>query len=431
MRMTRRSLLKTTGPALLSAGAMGTMAGTVAGCGGDPGAVEVFVIWNGQELTRFRTVMQKFSQETGHRVRVVTVGEHVQELLRARLEANNPPDVAIVSLPSLIRQYARQGLVEPIEPALANDIPAGLRETVTVSGALFGSWVKVAHKSLFWYRPSALAGADTPGTWADLMRLVETSAKAGRPPLSIGAGDGWVVTDWFENVLASTDEGETYKALARGENHWRAGAVREALTGLADMWSIPGAFPGGAARALLTQYEESVIDVFANRRAGMVFEGDFVASLVERLRQAGRLREPARLFPFPPLNGPPPLVVGGDVAALLTRSRGGKKLIEWLAQPSSLSDWIRLGGFLSPNRTVPADWYPTEQTQHLAEQLHNATSVHFDLSDQLGGRFAGGESRGMFQILPEFLAAVSARGADRAAAVERTQAQLDDMARRS
>jgi alpha-glucoside transport system substrate-binding protein len=430
MRTTRRSLLRAAGPALLSASGLVTVTGALDGCAADHGAVEVFVIWNGQELAAFRAVMRRFSQDTGYRVRVVTVGEHVQELLRARLDANNPPDVAIVSLPSLIRQYARQGLVQPLAPALAEGIPAGLRDTVTIDGELFGSWVKVAHKSLFWYRPSALAGAGTPATWADLLRLVQTSASTRRIPLSIGAGDGWVVTDWFENVLASADGGETYERLARDENHWRSDVVREALTRLAEMWSVPGAFPGGPQRALLTQYEESVIDVFANGRAGLVFEGDFVASVVARLRRAGRLRETAEVFRFPPLTGPPPLVVGGDVAALLTSSPGGAELIDWLARPSSLFDWIRLGGFLSPNRSVPTEVYPTEQARSLAEQLHSATRVHFDLSDQLGGRFAGGESRGMFQVLPEFFAAVTRPGADRGAVVKRTQAQLDDMARR-
>jgi alpha-glucoside transport system substrate-binding protein len=433
MRTTRRGLLKAAGPALLSTSGLVTMTGATAGCASNSDAVEVFVIWSGQELVAFRKVMEKFSQDTGHRVRVVTVGEHVQELLRARLDASNPPDVAIVSLPSLIKQYARQGLVKPLDRELSDSIPDALRDTVTIEGALYGVWVKVAHKSLFWYRPSALAGGAPPGTWAELMQLVETSANAGRTPLSIGAGDGWVVTDWFENALASADDGETYEQLARDENHWQSDVVRKALTHLAEMWSVPGAFPGGPQQALLTQYEESVIDVFASRRAGLVFEGDFVASVVERLRRAGRLQEEAKWFQFPPLpeQEQPPLVVGGDVAALLTGSSGAKELIEWLARPTSLFDWIQLGGFLSPNGTVPLHKYPTEQAR-LAEQLHNnAPSVRFDLSDQLGGRFAGGESRGMFQVLPEFFAAVSARGADRSAVVKRTQAQLDDMARRS
>ena len=64
--------------------------------------------------------------------------------------------------------------------------------------------------------------------------------------------------------------------------------MRDALDRLAELWSIDGAFPGGGRRALLTQYEESVIQVVHSRRAVMVFEGDFTVDVVGRFRAARR-----------------------------------------------------------------------------------------------------------------------------------------------
>ena len=211
------------------------------------------------------------------------------------------------------------------------------------------------------------------------------------------------------------------------------GPVHEvALYQLAEAWSVEGAFADGPARALLTQFEESVFDVFANSRAGMVYEGDFVAAVVERLRKAGRLAEPASVFRFPAADGQGrlPLVVGGDVAARMTDFTGGEELVRWLARPGSLDSWMRLGGFLSPNLKTPLDRYPTDLARRLADEIRTAERVHFDLSDQLGGRLSSSQGRGMAQILTEFFATTSRPGGDRPALIERAQGQLASAAER-
>ena len=292
-------------------------------------------MWSGAELDRFRRTVARFTHDTRRRVRIVPVGEQVRELLRARLNANNPPDLAIVPLPGLIKEYARDGRVVALNNELGRGIPAGFNDTVTVDDRLYGVFVKAAHKSLFWYRSSALANIDPPTTWSDLVRIVRRMAASGRPPLSIGAADYWVLTDWFENVLAGLDDGVTYEQLAHGTDGWMSEAVRSTLEALADMWATPGAFPDGPRRALLTQYEESVFEVFAGCRAAMMFEADFVDAVVSRLDDANRLCEEPRMFRFPPVTGSPPMVVGGDVAACMKPSAGGLELVSWLANPSA------------------------------------------------------------------------------------------------
>lgn len=173
--------------------------------------------------------------------------------------------------------------------------------------------------------------------------------------------------------------------------------------------------------------EESVFDVFASDRAGMLFEGDLVAAVVDRLRREGRLRESPLVFRFPAAEGPPPLVVGGDVAALMTESPGSRALIQWLARPGSMDSWIRRGGFLSPNMHTPPDRYPTTLARMLAAEIRTE-EVHFDLSNQLAGRLGSSQARGLAQILTEFFVAVSMPGGDRPALIERVQGQLADAA---
>ncbi|HET8680538.1 MAG TPA: extracellular solute-binding protein [Micromonosporaceae bacterium] len=417
MTTRRQVLAAAAGPLLLRAAGGVTVTSALAACGRRASGIEVFVMWSGGELAAFRETMQQFHDETGFHVRVVPVGEQVNELLQARIDTDNPPDLAIVPLPGLIRDYAERGHVQDLGPELGKDTPEGLRDLVTMEdGRVVGLWVKAAHKSLFWHR----GDLSPPKTWAKLVDLVTQRASEGRTPLAIGAADGWVVSDWFENMLIGVGGGDTYDLLAEGTGDWGSKHVTMALEELAKLWSVRGAFPGGAERALLTQYEESVVQVFATpRRADLVFEGDFVSSVVGRFAEGS-----VDTFRFPPVTGDtPPLVVGGDVAARFTESEGAKELVNWLALPDSMVPWITRGGFLSPNRMVPNAWYSDLLTRHLADELQLAKEVRFDLSDQLTGRLGGGQGRGMWRILQDFFGAV-ATGQDRDAAVRRAKNQL-------
>jgi len=153
-----------------------------------------------------------------------------------------------------------------------------------------------------------------------------------------------------------------------------------------------------------------------------------LAAVRAALADAGVEVEEAEVFRFPPLRGEPPLIVSGDVAALTYDSPAGRELIEWLAQPSAFRSWIELGGFMSPS--APLDSYPPGLSRELARQLRDSRNIHTDLSDQLGGRFGGGGSRGLFRILPQFFAEATAGGALAREAVARAQAELADAARR-
>ena len=305
----------------------------------------------------------------------------------------------------------------------------GLVEAITVKDEPYGLWVKAAHKSLFWYRPRAL-GHSPPKTWAEMVTMVQTWSSPDRAPLSIGAADSWVVTDWFENVLVGLDDGHTYSELANGQGAWKSTVVASALNHLADVWSVRKAFPDGPERAMLTQFGDSVFDVFATDRAAMVFEGDFVEAVVDGIKQAGQLPEDPEVFRFPVVvdGRQPPLVVGGDVAALMKKSEGGYALMRWLAQPETFDVWIRTGGFLSPNKSGWADRPYTPRFQNLAKEIRTET-VHFDLSNHLGGRLASSQGRGLAQILTEFFAAVSRPNTDRQSLIEKAQNELTEAAR--
>ncbi|MFF5219317.1 extracellular solute-binding protein [Micromonospora sp. NPDC000442] len=409
---------------LLGAAAAATVA-AAGGCGQGRRSVQVAVVWAGGELARFREVVAGYPTT----VQVVGVGNDIDAFLTARRAAGTSPDVAILPRPGLVVEYARRGWLSEVAPAVSYTAPAGMSDLLSVDGRRYGVWVKAAHKSLFWHFPSTLA--EPPRSWDALVSLTRRlgerhRAGAGPAPLAIGAADGWVLTDWFENVLGDVADVDLYEALARGEADWRSRPVQYALERLAELWSVDGAFPGGGRRALLTQFEESIIQVVYHREAAMVFGADFVDAVVARFRRG---TEPLATFRFPGARvADQPLIVGGDAAVAFAGSSDGAELVRWLSDAVAFLPWLDAGGYLSPNLAVPVDSYRDPLRRRLAGELRAADTVQFDLSDQLPGTFTGTDGVGIWRIMQDFFMNVT-DGVPAREAVRRATGQLAEAAR--
>lgn len=385
-----------------------------AACGRTADSVRIVVLWSGWELKQFRRVLRGFPQRGRWNLSVQSEGNDLNALIANQVARSAAPDVALIQQPSTIK--ANRRLFAPLGPV--PDVPGNW--TSLLGG--HGIWFKAAHKSIVWYREDRLPGA-TPGSWDELVELCREMAARGRPPLAIGAADGWVLTDWFENVLLSIDP-TTYRRLSHGEHLWAGDSVLEALRRIGRIWSIPGAFPGGARRALLTQYDGALVDVFGHGRAAMVAGADFFYPIIEQVRNA-----PAHWFRFPGLPQGRPPVVAGDAAVLLNGdSAGARALIDWLADPAAADIWAGAGGFLSVNSRVRG--YPGNLGDLAADiRTPAADEPSFDLSDQLGGRLAGDDGRGTWQIFQDFFTDVAVRRVNLDDAAEHTSRVLAATAR--
>lgn len=438
--MNRRELLR------LGMGA--TAAAVLGGCtefGGKD--IQVVAVWSDRELELFREVVDGYERVSGRSVEVIGGNDNLDAFIRGRLGAGHPPDLAVLPYPGLAVDYARAGIIDPIRDHVAERFDPFWTDLVTVDGRVYGAWLKAAHKSLLWYQPSVpVPEPDASGrrawTWEDLVGLVQRLADDGDPaPLAVGAADGWVLTDWLENLLIARAP-DLYDDLARGEACWGAEPVRRAFGDLARLWSIPGAFPGGGERALLTQFDESVIQVAATGDAAMSILSDFALPVADDFRPPGEPRQRIAGVPFPadalaggPSGDDAPLLVGGDVAVVLNGSQAGHELVAWLTDGAApFRPWMLAGGYLSPNRTACDGVEPdgcaanyAAEMAFAAEDFHrSAERLQFDLSDRLPGAF--GAPGGSWRILQDFFRDVTTAGADLDQAIDRAIGRFDQAA---
>jgi alpha-glucoside transport system substrate-binding protein len=441
---------------VLRAAAAGAAAAVVSGCSGGrlPGfgpTVTVAVTWSGRELAAFRAVLDGLDGldglEPGYGVDLIPLGDDISTALGPNVARR--PDVVMLPQPGLVRVHQDRlaplsGVVDVAGWPYA-DVWKDLLLLPDRRGSgttkLYGLPFKVAHKSAVWYRRSVFTehGLRPPALWSEWLELNRVLTEKGKTPLSLAGADGWMLTDFFENVLLGYSP-DAYQALT-GENRRPLGdepAVHETLRLLGGMWARHGALSGGATGSLVRQFGDAVVDVFGHGRAAMVVAPDFAEPLVRRFAVSW---DDVDVFTFPevdvdgddnPVTGRArPLIVGGDVA-VLSKGAGpdALDLVKRLTGEAAPLPWIRhTGGFLRAHRNTLVYEDHLHVLKKLASDLSNRPSdMRFDLSDQLA---AIGGRGGLWRVLQDFLAAVGGRGdeVDVTAEADRAVRQLTELGR--
>lgn len=407
-----------------AAAAAGLLLSSAAACGGDDGdgsasagggalkgtTIEVAAKWTGPEETSFRKVLQAFEKKTGAKVGYASTGENTDAYLGPRIEAGNPPDVAILPQPGLMRQYAKKGSLKPLGDDVVAQVGQNFspywKELGSSGGKTYGVIVKAAYKSILWYRPQAFdeAGVQPPPTWADLVKASGTLQDAGTTPLTLAAGpqDSWTLTDWFENVYLSQAGPENYDKLAKHEIKWTDPTVGKALETLAQIWGKGGFLNGGVATATKTKFDESVTQAFGQQKAAMVYGGDFAAANIATTK--AKVGTDAKVFAFPKAGDTAPAILGGDIAVALKDGKGTQELMKFLASPEAGKIWAGLGGYLTPNKGVPPDAYSDPIAKQLIGQLQQSgDAARYDLSDLAPAAFGATPGKGEWEALRQFV----------------------------
>lgn len=375
--------------------------------------LEVLGSWSNVEQARFTAVLTAFARSTGASVRYTRAPDYLPTVLDERLARRDPPDLAVLPQPGVLVRYARAGDLVALDAATARVVrqrySSVWRSLATVHGRQYGVWFKAADKSLVWYDVASFerAGVVPPTDLTGLLRVVRTLYRDGMTPWSIGAGagDGWTLTDVFENLYLRQAGPALYDRLTAHTIPWTDPSVTRALELMRRLLAPPFLL-GGVPGSLRRGFEDSVISAFTRpARAAMVSEGDFVAAVVTT-RTRDRLTSDVDTFTFPgSYRGLPVVVGGGDVVVQMRASAAGRQLMRYLASPEAAAVWARAGGFVSPNLDLDLAVYPDPISRAVARSLVEAgDGFRFDLSDQQPAQFGAAPTSGMQGALRRFLA---------------------------
>jgi len=374
------------------------------------GNVSVMAVWTGEEQASFQAVIDGFSSLYPNvTVTYTSAGDQLPTVLSTAVQGGNPPSVAAVAQPGLMRDFVDQGVLKPLD--FASDVinenysPSTI-EVGTVDGTLYGMLFKAANKSTVWYNVPAFedAGVTPPTTWDELLQGAETLNASGVKAYSIGGADGWTLTDLFENIYLRTAGPDMYDQLTAHDIPWTDASVTTALEAMAQIFGDTGNIAGGTAGALQTDFPKSVTQVYTDPpAAAMVFEGDFVQG--EILNSTDAQPETGfNQFAFPSVNDSPPSVVGGgDMIIAFNDDAATQAFVSYLATPEASEIWASRGGFSSPNVNVDTSVYPDPIAQATASALADAEAFRFDMSDLAPSAFGGTVGQGEWKILQDFL----------------------------
>jgi hypothetical protein len=374
------------------------------------GNVSVMAVWTGEEQASFQAVIDGFTALYPNvTVNYTSAGDQLPTVLSTAVQGGNPPSVAAVAQPGLMRDFVNQGVLKPLDFAsdvINENFSASTIEVGTVDDALYGLLFKGANKSTVWYNVPAFedAGVTPPTTWDELLQAAETLNASGVRAYSIGGADGWTLTDLFENIYLRTAGADLYDQLTAHDIPWTDESVTVALEAMAQVFSDTGNIAGGAAGALQTDFPKSVTQVYTDPpAAAMVFEGDFVQGEILNSTDA----EPEtgfNQFAFPSVNDSPASVVGGgDMIIAFSDDPATQAFVEYLATPEASEIWASRGGFSSPNINVDTSVYPDAISQATAAALADAETFRFDMSDLAPSAFGGTVGQGEWKILQDFL----------------------------
>jgi len=361
------------------------------------GVVSVLGVWGGDEARSFDAAVAPFTEETGTQVAFEGTRD-LPVVLPIRVAAGNPPDLAILPNPGQMVEFAKTGDLVAIDAfmdmeQLGSDYAQSWLDLGSYGGTLYGVFYKAAIKSLVWYSPAAFEakGYTVPTTWDELTALSDQIVAEGSVPwclgIESGAASGWPATDWVEDIMLRTAGPDVYDQWVDHTIPWTDAAVKTAWEYFGRIARNEGYVYGGTTGVLTINFGDSPAPLFddppgcyMHRQASFItgfpaFEGQDYA-----------------FFPFPSIDATygVPALGGADLIVMFNNTPQARALMEYLASPEPQEIWAARGGFLSPNKRVSLDVYPTATDRAMAEALTGAEVFRFDGSDLMPAAVGSG-----------------------------------------
>ncbi|MFF1378638.1 alpha-glucoside ABC transporter substrate-binding protein [Streptomyces sp. NPDC058308] len=349
------------------------LAGAAACGGGRPETLVVLGPWTGPEGEAFEAMLHRLDDGTG-KTYTYQGTRSLRETLGAQLEADDPPDVAILNSIGELTEYARAGRLTPLDRAATARAYPPWTPPLSVDGMRRTYWVplKVDLKSLVWSRKGRSAPAPA---WCVGLASQATS--------------GWPGTDWVEDILLHQAGPTAYTRWATGHLSWHDPRVRRAWTTWAAL--LGDRSKASVDRSLTTSYEGTPDPAKGGGPRGLLdtpaprCTHEHQSAFIRYLYADERVRvDPAAGFLGGRTAYDGAYEVAGDMAAVFTREPAARALVDRLSGKRARTLWrAEARAELRPLFPDAADPQPTDPTgRRIAGILTTgARTLCFDASD--------------------------------------------------
>ena len=360
------------------------------------GSVSVIAQWGGNELEIFNKMKAPFEKDTGIKVEYEGTRD-INAILTTRVQAGNPPDIAVISSPAKMAEFAKAGKLVDLSNVLdisklKKDYAQGWLDLATVDGKLVGVFVKTAVKGTIWYSPPNLKkeGIAIPKTWDKLMEESKKLASEGKTPWSVGlesgSASGWSGTDWIEDIVLRTAGPKKYVDWYKGKLAWTSPEIKKAWQMWGEIVANEKMIYGGKQYVLSTNFGQAAQPLFTEPPSAYfhhqaTFMQGFIAKQFPNL-------EPGKdynFFAFPTIDKKYAKAVegAGDVCIMFNDTPQAEAFIKYFAGAKAQTFWVKSGSGLSANRSVALSDYPDDLSRNAAKILTSAEMVVFDASDMM------------------------------------------------
>ncbi len=353
---------------------------------------QTVTVMAGFDEANIQPVLNEFTNQTGISTTYQQNGD-LSNYLRNCTGLGNCPDVAIIPNTGLMKEFANQGSIAPLDPIIPSFdtyYTRTWRELGSTNSTLYGLPIDASSKSMVWYRPQTFdsISATTPVTWTGLLNLADGFVINGPTPFAIGAesgsASGWPLTDIFENILVRVGGPDTHRQLVNHEIAWTDPVVVETMMRFSDIVGPDEYQVGGITGTLTTFFGDAINMVFSEPpTATMYFGASWVSAFIDPSQVP---LVDYNYFEFPEIEQEwgKPIIGGADLAILFNDTNESRSLMQYLATPAAAEIWVSsAGSHISPNSGVDFNVYTDPINRAVAEQLADAEDFLYDLDDQL------------------------------------------------
>ena len=322
--------------------------------------------------------------------------------LPVRVRSGNPPDIAFIPQPGLLKDFASTGALKKAPQGVVDNLDknfsAEWKEYGTVDGTVYAAPLGSNVKSFVWYSPSAFeeAGYQVPQTFDELMTLSNKIA-ADNPDAKpwcagIGSGEatGWPATDWMEDVILRTQGPDVYDQWVNHEIPFNDPKIADALSKVGGILKDPKMVNGGLGDVKTiasTTFQDGGLTIldgscWMHRQASF-----YAANWPEGTKVAEDGDVWAFYFPaVDPAKGKPVLTGGEFVGAFADRPEVQAfqtylSSVEWANNKAKATP---NGGWVSANKGLDVNNLVSPLDKLSAEILQSTDTVaKFDGSDQM------------------------------------------------